>query len=273
MLNTNHWKAVGLSLILAGLPLWAAEGRIAKAVLGTNSTENHETVNASDEFEPDTEQIVCVWKAEGVEPGSHVRSVWIAEDTRGAAPANYKILESTVIATTAAKEFNKSGTFTATRPTKGWPIGRYRVEIYLEDQLAATVPFTIRGNPASAPVPRIRAAELGTGRTADRRIANPGTVFPPDTAHIVCFWKSEGIRPGMHVRGLWLSEGAGPEPHNSTVVDTTGIADASFDGGERAGTFTVDRPAKGWPPGRYRLEIYLDARLAKTVPFTIERGE
>jgi hypothetical protein len=208
MLNAIRGTALCLALILAALPLPAADGRIT-AALGTGSTEDLQVVNPASEFGRDTAKVVCVWKAEGVTPGSHIRGIWIAEDTGGAAPPNYKIDEATAIAKTAHDRFNSGGTFTVSRPTKGWPAGRYRLEIYLENELARTVRFAIQGELAPVPPPKITAAELGTDRTADHRLLNPGTVFPADTPKIVCSWKSENIEKGTAIRALWVAEDAG----------------------------------------------------------------
>ena len=36
------------------------------------------------------------------------------------------------------------GVFSLSKPTKGWPVGKYRVEIYVNDKLADTVKFTVK---------------------------------------------------------------------------------------------------------------------------------
>ena len=115
----------------------AAQGRITKAVLGTDRTDNYEIVNPKVEFPPDTPQIVCIWKSEAVKPGTPVRAVWIAEDVGAAAPPNTKVDEITTSSYTG-------GSFYLTKPNKGWPVGRYRLEIYLGKELAKTVPFAIK---------------------------------------------------------------------------------------------------------------------------------
>ena len=70
---------------------------------------------------------------------------WIATDVGQAAPAN------TVIATTpepvgdvpaAAKSYSVNGYLT--KPTNGWPVGKYRAEIKLGDKLVTTAPFSIQ---------------------------------------------------------------------------------------------------------------------------------
>ncbi|MCA9679580.1 MAG: hypothetical protein KC464_31400, partial [Myxococcales bacterium] len=69
---------------------------------------------------------------------------WIAEDVGDAAPPN------TVIATVEDKvEVVAPGTLNyvvnsqLTRPTSGWPVGTYRVEIKLGDRVATTAHFAI----------------------------------------------------------------------------------------------------------------------------------
>jgi hypothetical protein len=66
--------------------------------------------------------------------------VWIAVDVGDAAPANTKIDESTL----TADQDDFYGAFSLTKPTKGWPAGKYRVDIYNGDELATSVKFTIK---------------------------------------------------------------------------------------------------------------------------------
>ncbi len=90
-------------------------------------------------FTPDLEKIFCRWQGDALNNGDKIRCVWIAEDVGEVAPPNYKLDEVSMTADgpTAA------GTFTLSRPDKGWPSGRYRVELYAGDQLADTLSFTI----------------------------------------------------------------------------------------------------------------------------------
>jgi len=56
-----------------------------------------------------------------------------------AAPKNTKIAEDTVPIT----EEKQTGSFTLSRPNRGWPVGKYRVELFVNDKLAETVKFEI----------------------------------------------------------------------------------------------------------------------------------
>lgn len=61
-------------------------------------------------------------------------------DVGDAAPANTKIDEATL----TADQDDFYGAFSLTKPTKGWPVGKYRVDIYNGDELATSVTFTIK---------------------------------------------------------------------------------------------------------------------------------
>jgi hypothetical protein len=117
----------------------AAQGRITNAVLGTGASADYEIVNPTTEFRPDTSMIYCAWKVDGIKAGTPIRGVWIAEDVGSVAPPNYKIDEATVNLPIIQK-----GTFSLSKPNAGFPVGKYRLEIYVADNLAKTLPFTVK---------------------------------------------------------------------------------------------------------------------------------
>ena len=68
-----------------------------------------------------------------------MRGVWIAESVGDAAPANTKIIEKTLSLSPAIDR----GTFSLSKGNRDFPPGKYRLEIYVENELMKTVPFTI----------------------------------------------------------------------------------------------------------------------------------
>ena len=92
------------------------------------------------QFDADTAKIYLAWQGKGIlKPGDKLRTVWIAVDTIGAAPDNYKIDEwSGTVATAGANGYSS-----VSKPTAGWPPGKYRVELYVGDDLAAPRRFVI----------------------------------------------------------------------------------------------------------------------------------
>jgi len=126
-------------MFCVSLAIAADRPRITKAVLGTGVTDQYEIVNATSEFPPDAPAVHCAWKAEGVVAGTHFRGVFIAEDVGKVAPPNYKIDEATV-----NLDRNGAGSFTLSKPNNGFPIGKYRLDIYIGEDLAKTLRFAIK---------------------------------------------------------------------------------------------------------------------------------
>lgn len=102
-------------------------------------------VAPTDRFETTAPVVHVTYKTKDLPKNGDVYSFeWIAEDVGAAAPPN------TVIATldkevkdvaAGLKNYVVNGQLT--RPTKGWPVGAYRVEIELQGRTVTTARFTI----------------------------------------------------------------------------------------------------------------------------------
>ena len=123
-----------LALALITPVVSAEEAKLLRAIVAIDG----ETPPATT-FANDVPQLYAYILADNVEVGDSVRGVWIAEDVGEAAPKNHKIAEQTLEITS-----KKSGGFKLTKPTNGWPVGQYRVELYVGDKLAETVKFKIQ---------------------------------------------------------------------------------------------------------------------------------
>jgi uncharacterized RDD family membrane protein YckC len=115
----------------------SSEPRVARAEMGTDRTDDYQIIGPWTEFYTDTPKIVCVWAVEGVDLGVPIRSVWIAEDVGDAAPPDYQLEDKSI-------DGVNEGSFYITTPANGWPVGKYRLEIYIGDKLAKQIPFTIK---------------------------------------------------------------------------------------------------------------------------------
>ena len=94
---------------------------------------------ATTTFTPDTEKIYALFKTDGVKSGDKMRGVLIAEDVGDAAPPNTKVLETRI----DMEGDTQDGDFNFTKPTNGWPLGKYRVDVYLNGDLVTTAKFTV----------------------------------------------------------------------------------------------------------------------------------
>ena len=87
--------------------------------------------------------MVALFKTKGAQKGDKLRGVWIADNVGDAAPANTKIDEKT---SDPGRRHQRRRVFVLKNPTKGWPAGKYHLDIYVNDKLATTEKFTIEAS-------------------------------------------------------------------------------------------------------------------------------
>lgn len=98
--------------------------------------------DAVDTFAPTTAKIFVHADMFDVAKGAKMTGAWIAVDTHGAAPPNYKIDSADLVADGNINTV----TYSLSRPNKGWPVGKYRVELSVDGKIVGTASFTIQGD-------------------------------------------------------------------------------------------------------------------------------
>ncbi len=109
------------------------------ATLARNVTPDHQAVDPTTRFAPTTDVFYLAFQVTGAEPGTEVRSVWYAVDVGNAAPPNTVIDEASL----TLPGGSESGNFRLRRGPNPWPVGDYKVELYLDGELVQTLPFTV----------------------------------------------------------------------------------------------------------------------------------
>jgi hypothetical protein len=153
--NSNHNQvtmkpifALLLALTVSASLVLAADVKITKVSTGPEA-------EAATTFATDASEIFAIFKTEGISAGDKVRGVLIAEDVGDAAPANTKVLEKSL----TLKGDTEDGDFSFSKPTNGWPPGKYRIEIYVNDELGTKTKFLIGGDDAGKKKPE-ESAEI-----------------------------------------------------------------------------------------------------------------
>ena len=108
------------------------------ATLALGVSPNHEAVNPTTTFSPDAPVIYVAFRAGQVQPGSRLKAVWTVVNVGTAAPPNTPLAETAVVLPGAAP-----GSFRFSRGTQPWPVGDYKVELYLNDQGVLTMPYKV----------------------------------------------------------------------------------------------------------------------------------
>src|SRR4051794_29197818 len=75
-----------------------------------------------------------------VSSGSKIAAAWIAVDSGGVAPPNYKIDEVSFDVGLIDNRLDAS----LSKPNNGWPVGTYQVDIIVDGKVEETVPFSVK---------------------------------------------------------------------------------------------------------------------------------
>ncbi len=78
--------------------------------------------------------------AEDIQSGSKITVSWIAVDTNGVAPANYKIDESSFDIGSLENRVDAS----LSKPNAGFPVGKYQAVLSVDGKVLKTVDFSIK---------------------------------------------------------------------------------------------------------------------------------
>ena len=137
MRSTFSLVAVALIAVHAG-PLGVAAQSADKKLLHATLAKNRDGEPAT-KFRSDSAKIYTFWKGNTLKAGDRIRAVWIAEGIGYTGLKDAKITEASVI----AYKPDDDGIFSVARPKGGWPVGNYRLELYVGNRLAQTLKFTI----------------------------------------------------------------------------------------------------------------------------------
>ena len=126
--------AVGALVVPIGATAQQAKARIESAI----TSDSRETMAEKEVFAPSTPKVYVIYMMADAPKGTRLKAIWYAEKAEGV-EANSKMNEST--------GSSGSGTYwgavSYSKPTAGWPIGTYKVELYLDDKLEKTVRFKV----------------------------------------------------------------------------------------------------------------------------------
>lgn len=120
-------------------PIAATPGAGAvTATLARDVSADYEPIEPTTTFAPDTPVIHIAFQVSAASAGTRLKSVWTVVDVGAAAPANSQLAESTLTLPGPAP-----GSFRLRRGSEPWPVGDYKVELYLDDRLVLTLPFQV----------------------------------------------------------------------------------------------------------------------------------
>jgi hypothetical protein len=134
--------------------------------------------------------------------------------------------------------------------------------------LLQRVELDLQEVPKIGPRPEIKPPKKLLVGLSSAEVGPAGDTFSTDTPKIYARWQGRGLHNQAIIRAVWIAEDVGDvAPPNSTIDEATSLVTVP----DAHGVFTLSRPEKGWAPGAYRVEFYVDEQLADAVKLKIER--
>lgn len=134
-----------IALFLLAVPLTGCEAEVSfttaslsEAKMSTGVDSDLRPVGITDVFNKDTPEIFCTVKVSNAPPDTEIKAVWIYIE------GEVKNLKDYVIGEWSTRAGDSRYMYASlTRPDNGWPLGSYKVVIYVNDKEEISVPFTI----------------------------------------------------------------------------------------------------------------------------------
>jgi hypothetical protein len=230
---------------------------------------NESGLDAADvrsEFDSQTPEIHAVVHITDVKAGDKLTGSWVFLDS--VQTPNFLMGSSDAV-------FNKDGKasvhFVVSKPPAGWLPGKYKLDLYWEGAVIASAPFSVKAAPGAETAepgkPKLESLVTCEGVAGpDSQPMKVTSKFNPLTPEIHAIATIGSVRPGSKVKGVWVSVNALPVPNyemntSEIVLDKAGTGRVHFQ---------ISRPHNGWNKGHYKVDLYIDGKMAGSAPFSIE---
>jgi hypothetical protein len=130
--------------------------------------------------------------------------------------------------------------------------------------LAAAIASLVFLSTAVADSPKGRFHSAHTTDSKETRAER--TVFAPDSPKVYVDYTLADVNAGQKVKIVWTAEKAEGVQENSKMNEAETIASSMV-----SGLFSYSKPTKGWPAGTYRVDLFIDGRLDKTIRFKVAK--
>jgi len=135
--------------------------------------------------------------------------------------------------------------------SQGLSAGTYRLELYVEDRLAATADFTLRagGGPPFGPI------TFAEGVDRQGNPVNPGTIFERGLSELYAFFDWQGMQDGWTWTRRWSLDG-----------EVVAEGEDAWEGGESGEDFWVKIYTRrgSLPEGEYQLDLLVEGELVRS---------
>jgi outer membrane usher protein FimD/PapC len=213
--------------------------------------ENTVPVEPTTVYPQDQKTFHCVATVSNAPSGTKIKSVWVVLEAGDM--KNMKIDSAEVNLDRDAPVH-----FTLSRGQNFWPVGKYQIELYLNNKFDRNVDFTVEKTTLLSNV------TLCKDITEQMEPIAPTTVFSQDQSVFHCLLRIVNTAGAAKVKAVWIAVEAGASMN--TVIDEATIPVDK----DNLLHFSLSRGPNPWPAGKYRLDLFLNEKLKQSVDFMVQ---
>jgi hypothetical protein len=145
----NHRQISIVLIVLCLSAVICADGAVVDSIILCEqaSADSVGGVEHKESFGVQTSGIVAVVGLKEVKPGTRVKGCWVAVDT--VAVSNYEIDSAEVQLT---KSGDNVAQFAISKPDNDWPVGKYKLDVYVDGQLSKSAFFEVASEGGAEPL-------------------------------------------------------------------------------------------------------------------------
>ena len=237
--------------------------KLSEATMCLGVDTQNKPVNATNSFGVNTPEIFCSAKLSNAPDDTEVLSEWVYVKGEVAGVTDYII--DTLPLTADGTQYLQ---FSMPRPDGGWPIGEYKLNLYVDGKDAVSLPFTV-SRTATGPGPSgafISEATLALSVDAMSRPVDPTNVFRADTPEFICSVLVSNAPAGTELLSEWYYVSGEWQGVTNRLVGSVPFVTQ----GTQYIALSLTMPDEGWPAGKYQVKLYLNGALQEAVPFDVE---
>ncbi len=274
-LNTLLASAVALMTVLVGAgcsgEVSFTTASLSEATMALGADADARPLNPTDTFSVDTPEIFCSAKLSNAPDETEILSEWVY--VKGELQGyNDHVIDTYTLTT----EGSRYVVFSMERPDAGWPVGEYKLVLYIDGKEELSVDFTVTdaSNPFSATpsptaptqsAPALTEVTMALGVDANSQPVSPTSVFAQDTPEIFCTALVVNVDEPVEIVSEWYYLTGALEGVSDLLIDSvplTVLADQYVQ-------FSLTTPDNGWPEGEYGLILYMNGEVVQEVPFVV----
>ena len=233
-----------------------ASPTLTQATMALGVDSEARPVNPTSTFAQDTPEIFCSVLISNVTQPVDILSEWyyVEGELEG---AENTLIDSVPLSVPVDQYLQ----FSLTIPDNGWPVGTYKLVLYMDGVETMSVPFSVTSGGGTQQATLLTDVTMALGADESAHPINPTTVFPSGTVTIyTTFYVTPDVPNGASLLVEWyVLDGGSP-----SLLDTY-----EFDVENDYDYYVYYDVPEGWPAGDYAVVLYVEGEQQAVAEYSV----